>query len=142
MVEKVGIFRIEVWFNPPVDPTIVDIKIILNVKVLISVRYDININGAAFCTVISSAQFFHLNPSITSGNHQWSGAAPLFKRRGVQMTVGGYGLLSNVKKSSVNVFITTINSRVVEARTCKIKYFNDVSVLYVFDVGHERDKRY
>jgi len=34
-------------------------------KVLISIKYDININGAAFCTVISSAQFPHLNPSIT-----------------------------------------------------------------------------
>jgi len=48
----------------------VDNKMILNVKALISIRYDININGAAFCTVISSAQFSHLNPSITPGNHQ------------------------------------------------------------------------
>jgi hypothetical protein len=60
------IFRIEVWCNPPIDPTIVDIRIILNVDLLISIRYDININGAAFCTVINSAQFSHLNPSITS----------------------------------------------------------------------------
>ena len=44
-----------------------DITIILNVKVLISIRYDINISGAAFCTVINSAQFSHLNPSITLG---------------------------------------------------------------------------
>jgi len=50
---------------------------IASVKALISIRYDININGAAFCTVISSAQFSHLNPSITPGNHQWKGAAPL-----------------------------------------------------------------
>jgi len=42
-----------------------DIKIILSVNVLISIRHDININGAAFCTVISSAQFSHLSPSIT-----------------------------------------------------------------------------
>jgi hypothetical protein len=53
MDEYVRIFRIDVWFNPPIDPTIVDIKIILNVKALISIRYDININGAAFCTVIN-----------------------------------------------------------------------------------------
>ena len=51
---------------------IVDIKMILNVKALITIRYDININGAAFCTVISSAQLSHLNPSITPGNHQWT----------------------------------------------------------------------
>jgi len=42
-------------FSPPIDPTIVDSRIIINVKVLISIRYDININGAAFCTVINSA---------------------------------------------------------------------------------------
>jgi hypothetical protein len=81
----------------------VDIKIILNVKVLISIKYDNNISGAAFCTVISSAQFSHLNPSITPGNHQRSGAAPHFSRRGVQMIIGVYGFLSNVNKSSVNV---------------------------------------
>ena len=56
--------------NPPIYPTFVDIEIILNVKALISIRYDININGAVFCTVIDSAQFSHLNPSITPGNHQ------------------------------------------------------------------------
>ena len=79
-----------------------DIRIILNVKVLISIRYDINFNGAAFCTVINSAQFSHLSPSITPENHQWRGAAPLFSRRGVQMIIGVCGLLSNVNKSSVN----------------------------------------
>ena len=109
-----------------------DNKIILNVNTLISIRYDININGAAFCTVISSAQFSHLNPSITPGNHQWRGAAPLLSRRGVQMIIGVYGLASNVNKSSVNVFITTMNNSVAEARTCTIKYFNEASVLYMF----------
>ena len=42
-----------IWVNPPIDSTIVDIRTILNVKVLISFQYDININGAAFCTVIN-----------------------------------------------------------------------------------------
>jgi hypothetical protein len=37
-----------------------------------------------------------------------------------------------VNRSSVNVFITTINNRVAEARTWTIKYFNDASVLYLF----------
>jgi hypothetical protein len=50
----------EVWFNPPINPTIVDIRMILNEKLLISIKCDININGAAFCTVINSAQFSHL----------------------------------------------------------------------------------
>jgi hypothetical protein len=60
----------------------VDIRLILTVKVFISVKYDININGAAFWIVVSTAQFSHLSPSITPGIHEWSGAAPLFNRRG------------------------------------------------------------
>ena len=65
-----------------------DIRIILHVKLLSSIRYDINIGGAAFCAVINSAQFSHLNPSITPGNHQWRGAAPRFNQRGVQLIIG------------------------------------------------------
>jgi hypothetical protein len=87
------------------------------VKALISIRYDININGAAFCTVINSAQFSHLNPSITPGNHQWSGAAPLFSSKGVQIIIDVYRFLSNENRSSVNVFIVTRNNSVAEAST-------------------------
>ena len=78
---------------------------ILSVKALISMKYAINISGAAFCTVISSVQFSHLNPSIAPGNHQWSGAAPLFSRRGLQMIIGVYMVLSNVNRSSINVLL-------------------------------------
>ena len=55
MDEYVRIFRIDVWFVPPIDPTISDVSIIAAVKVLISMRYD-NI-GAAFWIVISSVVF-------------------------------------------------------------------------------------
>jgi len=102
------------------------------VKALISIRYDININGAAFCTVINSAQFSHLNPSITPGNHQWSGAAPLFSSKGVQIIIDVYRFLSNENRSSVNVFIVTKNNSVAEASTWMMKYFNEASVLYIF----------
>ena len=44
------------------------------------------------------------------------------------MIIGVYGLLSNVNRSSVNVFITTMNNSVAEA----MKYFNEASVLYMF----------
>jgi hypothetical protein len=37
-----------------------------------------------------------------------------------------------VNKSSVSVFLTTINSSVAEASTYTIKYFNEASVLYMF----------
>jgi hypothetical protein len=106
--------------------------IILNVKMFISFRYDININGAAFLIVISSAQFSHLSYSITPGNHQWSGTAPRLSRRGVQMIIGVYKFLSNENRSSINVFITTMNTKVAEANNCTMKYFNEASVFYIF----------
>jgi len=37
-----------------------------------------------------------------------------------------------VNRSSVNVFITTMNSSVAEASTCTVKCFNETSVLYMF----------
>ena len=43
------------------------------------------------------------------------------------MTVGVYVLFSNVNKSSVSVFITTMKSSVAEASTCKIKYFDPLN---------------
>jgi len=48
------------------------------------------------------------------------------------MNIGVRGFLSNVNTSSVNVFITTMNSGVTERSTCTMKYFNDASVLYMF----------
>ena len=48
------------------------------------------------------------------------------------MIIGVYGLLSNVNKSSVNVLITTMNNSVAKANTCKMKCFNEASVLYMF----------
>jgi hypothetical protein len=48
-----NMFLMEVWCKPPIDPTIVvDIKIILNVTLLISIKYDINISGAAFALLL------------------------------------------------------------------------------------------
>ena len=48
------------------------------------------------------------------------------------MIIGVYGFLSNLKKSSHNVLITTINSNVAEANICTMKCLNDASVLYMF----------
>jgi hypothetical protein len=117
---------------------------ILSVKVLISIKYNININGADFCTVINSAPFSHLNLSNTPGNHQWSCAAPSFSRRGVPVITGVQSVLWNVNRSSVNVFITTIQSRFAEESTCTLKYINEASVLYIFvtlDVRGMKDIR-
>ena len=48
------------------------------------------------------------------------------------MNIGVRGFLSNVNTSSVNVFITTMNSGVAEASICTMKYFNDASVMCMF----------
>jgi hypothetical protein len=48
------------------------------------------------------------------------------------MIIGVYVFLSNENMSSVNVFITTMNSSVAEASTCTVEYFNEASVLYIF----------
>jgi hypothetical protein len=55
-----------------------------------------------------------------------------YKSLQVQMIVGMYEFLPNVNRSSVNVSISTMNSSVAEASTCKVKYFNEASVLYMF----------
>ena len=39
---------------------------------------------------------------------------------------------SIVNRSSISVFITTMNGRMAEASTWKIKYFSEASVLYIF----------
>jgi hypothetical protein len=52
---------------------------------LIFIRYEINFMGAIFWIVIISKQFIHLNPSITLGNNQCSGAPPVFKNNGVMI---------------------------------------------------------
>ena len=46
---NVQTFRMAVWLNPPIGPTIVDIRTTLNVKVLIPIKYDTNIHEAAVC---------------------------------------------------------------------------------------------
>lgn len=69
------------------DPIIVDIRMILDHKLLMLIKY-ISISAAAVCTVINSTQSSHPNLSITPEKHQWSGAAPLLNRREVQMMIG------------------------------------------------------
>jgi len=48
------------------------------------------------------------------------------------MIIGVYGFLSNVNRSLVNMFITTMNSSVAEASTCTMKYcsgMNDIRLI-------------
>jgi hypothetical protein len=43
----VRICPIEIWLRPPIDPVSVDVRITLNMKMLTSVKYNINISGVA-----------------------------------------------------------------------------------------------
>jgi hypothetical protein len=66
-------------------PTIIDAMITILVVGLIFIKYEINIIGAIFWIVIINKQFIHLSPSITLGNHQCNGAAPVFSSKGVMI---------------------------------------------------------
>ena len=61
-----------------------------------------------FCTVFSSTQFSHLNPSITSGNHQWSGVTSGFA--GVKLS-GSLKIYGSFRVSVVNIIMVTANTR-------------------------------
>jgi hypothetical protein len=67
------------------SPTIIDAMMTILVVRLIFIRYEINIMGANFWIVIIDKQFIHLSPSITLGNHQCNGAAPVFNSNGVMI---------------------------------------------------------
>ena len=47
MDEQVRICHIEIWHRPLIDPTSVDVRITLDMKMLISIKYDINISAVA-----------------------------------------------------------------------------------------------
>jgi hypothetical protein len=47
MDEYVRISHIEIWLTPLIDPVSVDVRITLDVKMLTSVKYNINISGVA-----------------------------------------------------------------------------------------------
>lgn len=115
MDEYVRIFRNDVWFIPPRAPTITDARIIIDVDKLIFIRYEISIMGAAFCTVIINKQFIHLNPSITLGNHQCNGAAPIFSSKGIMIVYSCISFLRG-RLCLDKAFIITRNIRVDEAK--------------------------
>jgi hypothetical protein len=52
-------------------------------NVLISIWQEISINGAIFWSVNSNKRFLQSSPSITIGNHQCNGAAPLLVAGGI-----------------------------------------------------------
>lgn len=89
--------------------------------------------GAIFCHVNKIKQFIHLNPSITSGNQKWNGAAPIFVSN-AELRI----IIENCENSrlliefDLVIIIMIENRRIVDAIACVMKYFNDDSVDKIF----------
>jgi hypothetical protein len=106
--------------------------------------FIISIIGAIFCQVNRISALFQLNPSITSGNQKWNGAAPnliISAEFSISINVE---FIRGLINSFVNLFlfliyllfliiyiITDIN-RIRDAIACVIKYFIDASVEKTF----------
>lgn len=76
--ENAIIFRSLVWLNPLIVLVIRHIMMILVRNVKLIFMFMISIIGAIFCHVSRINEFIQFNPSITSGNQKWNGAAPSF----------------------------------------------------------------
>lgn len=89
------------------------------------VSFELYINmiiGAIFCHVNIIKQFIHLNPSITSGNQKWNGAAPIFVNNEELIIITIVFLRLRVSISWLKEKIITENIRMAEARACVMKY--------------------
>lgn len=85
--------------------------------------------GAIFCQVNSNSLFIQFNPSITSGNQKWNGAAPVFvniAEEKIKEILSCWGVI-------INCDIKTIeNNKIDEARAWVMKYLIDASVAIMF----------
>lgn len=85
--------------------------------------------GAIFCQVNIIVQLIQLNPSITSGNQKWNGAAPIFVKSVEFRIIIGNCLNSRLLNEFIFVIIKIMeNNKIVEARAWVIKYLMDDSV--------------
>lgn len=112
--EKAIILRKEVWLKPPTAPTTAES---MAVKASIfngGFRYNNIIKGAIFCHVIKIILQCQSNPSDTTGNHMWKGAAPILINRVIDINVSLKVLVREGLSWKVSV-ITNI-SRQDEAR--------------------------
>jgi hypothetical protein len=66
--------------------------------------------GAIFCHVNRIRQFTHLNPSITSGNQKWKGAAPSFIKRAEFIIILNQKFIwGAINSFRISIIITDIN---------------------------------
>lgn len=78
--------------------------------------YIIMIIGAIFCQVNKIKQFNQSNPSITSGNQEWNGAAPSFVKSAEFKIIINKFLESWGGDSLKFIIIIILNNTILEAR--------------------------
>jgi hypothetical protein len=130
--ENAMIFRNLVWLNPIIVLVSRDITIIDIMNWSFILLFIISIIGAIFCQVNRISALFQLNPSITSGNQKWNGAAPnliISAEFNISINVE---FIRGLMNSFVNNNIITDISRIRDAIACVIKYFIDASVEKTF----------
>lgn len=123
MDEYLKIFRILIWFNPKILPVRDEIITIKEIKIVMFKLYINKIIGANFCQVNINIQLIQVRPSITSGNHEWNGAAPIFIRN-LEFIIIIINLFKfSGKNSFIFILIINENIRIAEANVWAIKYF-------------------
>lgn len=82
--------------------------------------------GAIFCHVKIIKQFIQFNPSITSGNQKWNGAAPILVKR-AELNIIIMQLFNNQRGLKFIDIKTIANIKIVDAKAWVMKYFIDAS---------------
>lgn len=87
--------------------------------------------GAIFCHVNRIKLLNQFNPSITSGNQKWKGAAPIFVNNAELVIIIKYWfkLKKNDEFMDIIIIINKIN---IEAKVWVKKYLIEASLEYIF----------
>lgn len=94
----------------------------------------IKIIGLIFCHVNNNKQLIQFNPSITSGNQKWNGAAPsLVNSAEFNINKNIEFILGAINSVLINIKIIE-NIKIREAIVWERKYFKDDSDEYIFFV--------
>lgn len=94
----------------------------------------IKIIGLIFCHVNNNKQLIQFNPSITSGNQKWNGAAPsLVNSAEFNINKNIEFILGAINSVLINIKIIE-NIKIREAIVWERKYFKDDSDEYMFFV--------
>lgn len=104
------------------------------------------IKGAIFCQVIKIKLFIQFSPSITFGNQKWKGAIPVFiinEEEIIKLIIKFLFIMfkfhSLIKENKIME-----NNKILEAKACVKKYFNEASedkMLFVFIIKGIKDNR-